>query len=217
MKRMSSELTTGDKFSIYVATICKIIRGLFIKLFLKESRGILFVGSGSKISHRGRICVGKNVKFERGSEVQGLAKNGLKLGNNVTIGAYTMIRPSSYYGIDLGEGLEMGDNSSVGPMSYIGCAGFISIGNNVMIGPKVSMFAENHIFSDKKSTIKSQGTVRKGITIEDDCWIGSNVIILDGVTIGRGSVIGAGAVITKDVPENSKIIDKRNKIIEVRA
>lgn len=78
------------------------------------------------------------------------------------------------------------------------------------------MFAENHNFSDRNIDIKLQGTNQKGITIEDNCWIGSNVIILDGVTIGEGSVIAAGTIVTKSIPRNSKVIDKRNKIIQVR-
>ena len=127
-----------------------------------------------------------------------------------------MIRPSSYYGRDLGIGLEMGDNSSIGPHGYIGCSGKIKIGSNVMFGPKCSLFAENHLFSDTTSTIKSQGVSNKGINVEDDCWIGSNVIILDGVTIGKGSVIGAGTIITKDIPAYSVVIDKREKIVKSR-
>ena len=132
-----------------IETIIKILRGLISKLFFKKSAGLIFIGAHAKISHKNHIILGKNVKFERNCEVQGLARKGLKFGNNVTIGADTMIRPSSYYGIDLGEGLEIGDNSSIGPLSYIGCSGFIKIGNNVMFGPKVSLFAENHNFSNK--------------------------------------------------------------------
>lgn len=127
-----------------------------------------------------------------------------------------MIRPSSYYGIDLGFGLRMGDNSSIGPHGYIGCSGPIRIGNNVMIGPKCSLFAENHVFSDISKSIKSQGVVQKGITIEDNCWIGSNVVILDGVTIGEGAVIAAGSLISKDVPRCCLVIDKRDKLVNSR-
>lgn len=72
------------------------------------------------------------------------------------------------------------------------------------------------MFEDTNSTIKSQGVSQKGIIIEDDCWIGSNVTILDGVRIGQGSVIGAGALISKDVPKNSVVIDKRNKCVKDR-
>ena len=211
MKKMNDNLKFIDKLSIFSKTGMKVLRGFFIKMFLKKSKGLLFVGKKASITHRHLITTGKKVKFEEYSEIQGLSKRGLKFGDNVTIGKYTMIRPSSYYGIDMGEGFEIGDNSSIGPMSYIGCAGYIKIGKNVMFGPKVSLFAENHNFSDKNKSIKSQGVSNKGIVIEDNCWIGSNVIILDGVTIGSGSVIGAGTVITKDVPKNSKVIDKRDK------
>ena len=72
------------------------------------------------------------------------------------------------------------------------------------------------MFEDTNSTIKSQGVSQKGIIIEDDCWIGSNVTILDGVRIGQGSVIGAGTLISKDVPKNSVVIDKRDKHIKDR-
>ncbi len=213
MKKFNEKVKYVDRIYIYLSTLMKLFRGEIQKIFLKKAKGMLFIGSNVKISHKYNIIVGKNTKFERNSEIQGLAINNIKFGDNVTVGANTMIRPSSYYGVELGEGMEIGCNSSIGPFSYIGCAGYIKIGNNVMIGPKVSMFAENHKFSDKKINIKCQGTERKGIIIEDNCWIGSNVVILDGVTIGEGTVVGAGTIVTKSVPKNSKVIDKRNKVI----
>lgn len=177
----------------------------------------MFVGRKAEITHKRNIHCGKNVKFEAYSEIHGLSEQGLYFGNNVTIGRYTSIRPSSYYGVgNIGYGLSMGDNSSIGPFGYIGCSGKISIGKNVMIGPRVSLFAENHNFGDKSKVIKSQGVNNKGITIEDDCWIGSGVIILDGVTIGHGSVIGAGTLVLKDVPPKSVVIDKRNHLVRER-
>ena len=141
----------------------------------------------------------------------------MKFGKNVTIGRYTSIRPSSYYGVGkIGYGLEIGENSSIGPYGFVGCSGKITIGKNVMIGPRVSLFAENHNFSDVSTTIKEQGVNNKGILIEDDCWIGSGVIILDGVTIGHGSVIGAGTLVTKDIKEKSVVYDKREKVLKDR-
>ena len=81
---------------------------------------------------------------------------------------------------------------------------------------KCSLFAENQKVSDDKVSIKSQGVNQKGITVEDDCWIGSNVTILDGVTIGRGSVIGAGTLVTKDIPEGSIVMDRRERRLKER-
>ena len=156
------------------------------------------------------------MKFEDYAEIHGLCSEGLVFGDYVTISRGVMIRPSSYYGGDYGQGLVMGEHSSFGAYSYVGCSGKITIGRNVMFGPKCSLFAENHNFSDTGTSIKSQGVNQKGITVEDDCWIGSNVTILDGVTIGRGSVIGAGTLITKDVPAGSVVMDKRNRVTKFR-
>ena len=208
---MHENIGTFDKLIIYKNSGIKAVRGLWHRLFMKQVKGLFLVGKKVQITHGNYISCGRNVKFEDFTEIHGLCSDGLVFGNNVTISRGVMIRPSSYYGGDLGVGLVMGDNSSIGPHGYVGCSGKIVIGSNVMFGPKCSLFAENHVFSDTEATIKSQGVKQKGITIEDDCWIGSNVVILDGVTIGKGSVIGAGTLVTKDLPSGSVVLDKRNK------
>ena len=213
---MDQRISGFDKFIILYNAGCKFFRGMWKRLFIKRTTGNLFVGRFVKLTHCRHITCGRNVKFEDYSEIHGLCEDGLVFGDNVTISRGVMIRPSSYYGGDLGKGLVMGDNSSIGPHGYVGCSGMITIGNNVMLGPKCSLFAENHVFTDTNTTIKSQGVKQKGITIEDDCWIGSNVIILDGVTIGKGSVIGAGTLVSKSVPAGSVVMDKRSKLIRER-
>ena len=213
---MIEEISIIDKLIIYRGAAAKVLRGFLKRLFLRKVNGLFLVGKSVKITHGCHITCGKNVKFEDYSEIHGLCRNGLVFGDNVTIGRGVMIRPSSYYGIDLGQGLLMGNHSSIGPHGYVGCSGMIKIGNNVMLGPKCSLFAENHVFNDTHITIKSQGVKQKGITIEDDCWIGSNCVILDGVTIGKGCVIAAVTIITKDVTAGSVVIDKRSKLIRER-
>lgn len=213
---MIQDIGTWDKWNIYWRTGIKALRGVRKRLFLKEVHGLFLVGKKVQISHGKHIRCGKSVKFEDYAEIHGLCSEGLVFGDYVTIGRGVMIRPSSYYGGDLGYGLTMGEHSSIGPYGYIGCSGKITIGKNVMFGPKCSLFAENHVFSDIKSSIKSQGVEQKGIVVEDDCWIGSSVTILDGVTIGRGSVIGAGTLVTKDVPAGSVVVDRREKVIRKR-
>jgi acetyltransferase-like isoleucine patch superfamily enzyme len=213
---VDSRISKIDKIIILWNTFWKIIRGGVRRIFLKRVKGMLLIGKHVQITHGRHITCGKNVKFEDYAEVHGLCTDGLNFGDNVTIGRGVMIRPSSYYGGDLGAGLTMGEHSSIGPYGYIGCSGKIIIGKNVMFGPKCSLFAENHVFSNTETTIKSQGVVQKGIIIEDDCWIGSNVVILDGVTIGKGCVIGAGTLVTKDVPAGSVVMDKRDKIYRDR-
>ena len=176
MPSINKEISNTDKLGIYARTAFKLFRGSIKGIGIKKKSPI-FIGRKVEITHKGNIYCGKNVKFESYSEIHGLATNGLRFGNNVTIGRFTSIRPSSYYGVgQIGYGLEISDNSSIGPYSYIGCSGKVRIGKNVMIGPRVSLFAENHNFSEKDISIKEQGVNNKGITIEDDCWIGSGVI-----------------------------------------
>lgn len=211
MVKINDSLSRITKIQIYFISMNKILRGLGVKLFLKKSRGLLFVGKRTHITHKQYIEVGKNVKFEDLSEIQGLSINNLQFGNNVTIGRNTQIRPSSYYGVgEIGYGLKISDNSSIGPNSYVGCAGPINIGKNVMIGPNATLIAENHNFKEKSKSIKSQGVIHKGIHINDNVWIGSNVTILDGVTIGSGTVIAATSLVNKDIPQNTLYINKKN-------
>lgn len=217
LKRIEkSKISKFEFISILISTLVKVVRGSFKRFFFKEVKGLVFIGKNTTIMNKNKIVLGKNVKFEKNCEVQGMSTNGIILGDNVTIGNSVMIRPSSYYGVEVGEGIKIGNNSSIGPMGYVGCAGFIEIGNNVMIGPRVSLFAENHIFKDINISIKEQGVNRRGIKIEDNCWIGSGVIILDGVTIGTGSIIGAGTIVTKDIPAYSKVFDLKDKLIKNR-
>lgn len=217
MPHINEKVSNYDKVMIYVQAAKKICRGAIRSTFFKRKKLPIFIGKHVDITHKEKIFCGKNVKFEDYSEIHGLSTNGLKFGKNVTIGRYTSIRPSSYYGVGkIGYGLEMGENSSIGPYGFVGCSGKIEIGKNVMIGPRVSLFAENHNFSDVSTTIKEQGVNNKGILIEDDCWIGSGVIILDGVTIGHGSVIGAGTLVTKDIRAKSVVYDKRDKVSKNR-
>jgi acetyltransferase-like isoleucine patch superfamily enzyme len=145
-----------------------------------------------------------------------LAKDGIKLGNRVTIGKYATIRPANLYGGDVGAGLVVGDHSNIGPYSYIGCSGLIQIGNNVMISPRVSIYAENHVIAGVDIPMKEQGVTQKGVVIEDDCWIAANSVILDGVRIGRGSVVAAGAVVSRDVPPFSIVAGVPARVIKNR-
>lgn len=213
---MHENISIVDKVEILFRGAIKAVRGGYYRFFLREVHGLFLVGRKVQISHGKHIRCGKNVKFEDYSEIHGLCLEGIVFGDNVTISRGVMIRPSSYYGGDLGAGLVINEHSSIGPYGYIGCSGKITIGKNVMLGPNCSLFAENHVFSNTKESIKSQGVSRKGITIEDDCWIGSNVTILDGVTIGRGTVIGAGTLITNNVMAGSIVMDKRAKIVQKR-
>lgn len=179
------------------------IRGLIRKPLLGTSKGLLFIGRNVRLSnpshihHQGRLVV------EDGVELQGLSKHGIRFGTDISIGALTMIRPSSYYGGEVGEGMTVGDRSSFASGCFLGCSGRIIIGNDVMFGPGVRVFSENHVFESTTETIKAQGVERGSVVIGDDCWIGSGTTITANVTIGTGVVVGAGSIVTTDIPDFS--------------
>ncbi|MGB6059093.1 MAG: acyltransferase [Microthrixaceae bacterium] len=192
------------------------VRGVIRKPFLASSRGLLFIGRGVRLSNPSHIHHSGRLVIEDGVELQGLSKHGIRFGSDVSIGAQTMIRPSSYYGGEIGEGLVIGDRSSVASGCFLGCSGLISIGNDVMFGPGVRVFSENHVFADTHRTIKSQGVERSTVMIGDDCWIGSGTTITANVKIGRGVVVGAGSVVTQDLPDYSIAAGSPAKVIRSR-
>lgn len=201
--------------SLYMVGI-KALRGLFMKPFLRHSKGLVLVGRRVKVFNKKYITAGRNFNLDDSCEVNGLSKRSLIFGDNVTIGKFAMVRPTNQYGGMVGEGLKIGDNSNIGPYGYVGCSGYIKIGSNVMISPRVSLFAENHNFEDITIPMKEQGVTRQEIIIEDDCWIASNSIILAGVKIGRGAIVAAGSVVTKDVPSLAIVGGNPAKIIKYR-
>jgi len=88
----------------------------------------------------------------------------------------------------------------------------ICIGKNVCIGPNTVIMDHDHLFS--RNGVEKKQFKSKPIIIEDNVWIGANVVILKGVTIGSNSVVSAGAVVTKNVPPNSILIQKKNNYIK---
>ncbi|WP_421977778.1 acyltransferase [Roseivirga seohaensis] len=195
---------------------CWGIRGFIRGVFFKSTGGLVLIGKNVKIRNSYKLKVGKNFVIENNSELNCNSLRGLCFGDNVTIGANALIRPSNIYGGEVGEGMIVGNNSNIGPFAYIGCSGLIVIGDNVMMSPRVSIYAENHNFEKRNVPMKAQGVTRQTTKVEDDCWIASNSVILAGVTIGKGSVISAGAVVTKDVPPYSIVGGVPAKVIKSR-
>ena len=194
----------------------KLLRGSLWRVRFREAKGLIFIGKRVAIRNPEYISAGRNFVAEDECEIQGLSLEGIVLGDNVAVGRYAMIRPSGYYGRELGTGLRVGDNSNIGPYSYIGCYGRIDIGNNVLMGPRVNLFADNHDFSRTDIPIKAQGVTRSHIVIEDDCWLASSCTVLAGVTVHRGAVIAAGSVVTRDVPPYAVVAGVPARVVKWR-
>ena len=191
------------------------LRGGWRRLWLKESKGVLFIGKGVSLQHPQQISVGRSVIIEDFVRIDALSELGVVLGDNVTIAKFTTIQCTGVIR-SLGVGLRVGNNSAIGAYSFLGAQGGITIGDDVIMGPRVSFHAENHRYEDPHIPIRLQGETRKGIEVEDDCWIGAGAIILDGVRIGSGAVVAAGSIVTKDVPAFAIVAGSPARIIKQR-
>jgi len=193
-----------------------LIRGFFcLKPFIKSSKGMIFKESGVKVSFASKISCGKNLLLKRNSHIYALSENGIKIGDNFSLGEHAIIECTGVLR-SIGESLEIGDNVGINHYCFIGVRGKIKIGNNVIFGPRVSVFSENHNSENLEIPIKEQGETRKTTTIGDNVWIGANSIILAGVTIGSGAIIAAGAVLSKDVESNAIVAGVPAKHIRYR-
>ncbi len=191
-----------------------LVRGVLKVMILQQRMAVVFMAKGVNLRNAALIHFGKGVTLERGAILDGLMRKGMELGDNVKIGAYSILAGAPIS--NLGEGISIGANSAVDAYAYVGTSGFISIGENVIMGQHVGFHPENHDFDRTDVPIRSQGTTRKGITIEDDVWVGSNVIFLDGSHVGRGSVIGAGSVVRGNIPPYSIAVGVPARVIRSR-
>ena len=216
----AADLSAIDQLRGLLGLIRKItpmlLRGLLLRPWLRRGSRTPFVGHGVRVRGAGQLQVGRRVIFEDYSEIQATSARGVILGDNVSVGSMTMIRPSGYYSRELGVGLQVGSRTGIGAGCYLGCSGGIEIGSDVLFGPGVKLFAEDHVFSSTEERIRAQGVTRGPIVIEDDCWLASGVIVTSGVRIGRGTVVGAGSVVTRDLPEFSVAAGNPAKVIRSR-
>ena len=151
--------------------------------------------------------------IENNVTIDGYAKNKLIFGDNVKIGAYSLVTCTSHLS-KYGEGLTIGNNSAFGRFTEFGAAGGIEIGNDVIAGSYISFHSENHNFSDTSKLIREQGVTSKGIKIGNNVWVGAKVTFLDGSKVGDNCVVAAGAVVNGEFPNNVVIGGIPGKILK---
>jgi acetyltransferase-like isoleucine patch superfamily enzyme len=192
------------------------LRGLWRGWRLGACGGRLFIGPRTRILFPRRLSVGRNCFLGGDSDINAMAIQGMRLGDDVRIREHAWIQATSALGAP-GVGLIIGSGTYIGPRCLLGAGGGITIGARVTFGAGVHLLAENHEFRDAARLIQDQGGTRAGITVDDDVWVGNQVIVLDGVHIGRGAVIGAGAVVTRDVPPLAIAVGNPARVTGYRA
>lgn len=188
---------------------------LIFGIFKLRRLGRIFIHRTSRIKCPSKIVTIGNLTVDRGCYIDALSIDGIKFGNNVSIGKNTVIECTGTLKL-LGKGLSVGNNVGLGTHGFFGCAGGIIIGDDTIFGNYVSLHSENHNFVEHDVPIRLQGVNRKGIRIGCNCWIGAKVTILDGAEIGDGCIVAAGAVVRGKFPPNSIIGGVPAKIIKSR-
>ena len=212
---IDSNITDSVMLGIIFEKFFMILRGLRHKLFIKKSKGLLFVGKRVKLKCRRKMKFFGTAVIEDGVKIDALSKGGIEIGEGFSIGRNSIIECTGVIR-ELGEKLIIGRNVGIAANAFISMRGPVEIGDDTIFGPNVAIHAENHNYCDLDKPIRLQGATRKGVKIGKNCWIGSGAIILDGVTIGDGCIVAAGAVVNKDFPDNSIIGGVPAKIIKNR-
>ena len=187
----------------------------------------------ARLDVRGKLVCGRDVEIDVGCIFEGT----VNLGNNVRVGAYSVIRNSNissgtqiapYSHIDQAE---IGDNCHIGPYARIRPGS--KLHNDVHIGNFVEVknseiaasSKANHLSYIGDSTVGSRVNIGAGTitcnydgankyrtVIEDDVFIGSDTQLVAPVTVKRGATIGAGSTITREAPEGELTLSRSKQV-----
>ena len=159
---------------------------------------------GKNVSIDPYVVIKKKVKIQNNVKIFSFSHlENVRIENDVNVGPYARLRPGTILrsGSRIGNFVEVKKstiekNSKVNHLSYIGDA---SLGKNVNIGAGTI-------------TCNYDGVKKNKTIIKDNVFIGSNSSLIAPVKIKKKSVVGAGSVITKDVKENSLVIERSEQI-----
>lgn len=157
-----------------------------------------------KIKHGSHLSFAKVMLISRKAKLR-IGRDGslLSLGKRVEISENCLIDA-------------VGGKISLGEFVFINRGGMIvsmdsvTIGAHTDIGPNLVIYDHDHSFRDGRR----DEFVTAPVTIGSNVWIGANCTILKGVTVGDNSVIAAGSTVTRDVPANSVLYQKRENVIK---
>jgi bifunctional UDP-N-acetylglucosamine pyrophosphorylase/glucosamine-1-phosphate N-acetyltransferase len=207
--------------------------------YLQQQRAEVLMRDGvtlrdpTRFDLRGSLTFGRDVEIDVNVMIEGE----VALGDNVRIGANTVIRNSDI-GADVQifencviENASVGANCRIGPFARLRpgaeLADSVHVGNFVEIkksqvddGSKI-----NHLSYIGDTTVGKGVNIGAGtITcnydgankfrtiIGDNAFIGSDTQLVAPVKVGAGATVGAGSTITRDVPENALAISRAKQI-----
>lgn len=189
--KIDDRIPSGYLVSLIMGRLIMLVNGYLSRI---DHGGMLFLSPSARVKARTRLKTGKGVTIGPYTYIDALSANGIRLGNNVSLGRNTRIEGTGNLKC-IGRGLIAKDNVGLGSDCFYGCAGGIEIGQDTIIGNFVSFHSENHLFSNPDVPVRLQGVSHHGIYVGRDCWIGAKTTVLDGAYIEQGCIIAAGSVV----------------------
>ena len=204
---------------------------------LDQARQLLLAGvtltDPGRFDLRGRLTHGQDVVID----VNVIVEGEVTLGNNVRIGANTVLRNVAVdddveiYENCVLEDAHIGPASRIGPYSRLRPGAYLvggaHVGNFVEIkksvvglGSKVnhlSYIGDAEIGADVNIgagtiTCNYDGANKHKTTIADRAFIGSNTALVAPVTVNEGATVGAGTVLGKDAPADKLTLTRARQI-----
>jgi len=137
--------------------------------------------------------------------LEGCILNDSSIGNEVSVGPYTHLRPNTRLEdrVKVGNFVEikkstLGAGSKSMHLTYLGDA---TIGEKCNIGAGTI-------------TCNYDGTTKSPTVIEDGVFIGSDTQLIAPVRIGKNAYVGAGSSITEHVPADSLAIARGRQVVK---
>ena len=103
------------------------------------------------------------------------------------------------------EHIKLGNRVKIGPFVTIIGGASIIIMNDSLVASNTVITSSGHFISPEERHL----TLSQSISIGKNVWSGASSTILPGCHLGDNSVVAAGSVVTKDVPANTCLIQKR--------
>ena len=183
-----------DKISLFYTKVGGVIRRIKWRRKFANRPKKISIGEGAIFFHPEHIYFGENCTVLQRSALCPLHRhNGkeypsiIKIGNNVSIGAYDRI--ASAYSV--------------------------TIEDDVLFAAFVHITDHSHGYEDISTPIRKQDIIHKGpIVIGKGSWLAFGCHVLSGVKIGEHCVVAANSVVTKDVPPYSVVAGNPARIVK---
>lgn len=150
------------------------------------------------LKHKGRFSISGTLVKERGASMEIAPSASIRIDGSLTLRSGSLLACREQATIEAKGSVFINRNC------YLVAHEGIFLGSGVTIGPSTCIVDHDH---DRYNNGKM---VSKPVYIGNNVWIGANCLILKGVTIGDNCIVAAGSVVTKNIPANSTLVQKRS-------